>query len=233
MMQHRRYFSVMGDHTTNLNRGSLNQFSAIPYGALDPSWNTDQPGWMWNKYHQQSHNDFNHDLPSNYNDGYTVTKVTPPAATGTGTSVGTTTLTVTSVTNKILAGATVSGTGVPAGTTIVSGPGGAGTYVTNQPTTLSNAALTFTHAPYDQGNAMSGGRFGIPQAQILIEGNGGSQENRSWWTFVNHQQHFIANDAILPLPTTSSMTAGTPPGQITASNPWWWAARAPVNYPFW
>jgi hypothetical protein len=173
MMQHRRYFSVMGEHATNLNRGSLNQFSTIPYGALDPSWSTDQPAWMWNKFHQQAHNDFNTDLPSNYNDGFTTAIITP----------------------------------VP-------------------PPTPPNP-------PYTQGTAMDGGTFGIPQAQILIEGNGGSQENRSWWTFVNHQQHFIANDAILPLPTTSSTTAGTPPGQITASNPWWWAARAPVNYPFW
>jgi hypothetical protein len=87
--------------------------------------------------------------------------------------------------------------------------------------------------PYVQATPLSGGTFGIPEAQILLEGPGESAENRSWWTFVNHQQHFIANDAILPLPTQSPTVAGTPPGEATVSNPWWWSFRAPVKYPFW
>lgn len=59
--------------------------------------------------------------------------------TGTGTS-----LVATAVTGIISPGDTISGTGVPANTTIVSGPagGGAGTYITNNATTASTAAIT-------------------------------------------------------------------------------------------
>lgn len=67
------------------------------------------------------------------------------AATGTGAS---TNLTVSSVTGFIDIGSTVTGTGVPASTTIISqtsgSTGGAGVYVTSQATTASSAALTFT-----------------------------------------------------------------------------------------
>jgi hypothetical protein len=68
-------------------------------------------------------------------------------AHGTGTGTGTS-LAVTAVTGVIVVGATVAGTGVPAGTTItsqVSGTtGGAGTYDTSVATTAAAAALTFT-----------------------------------------------------------------------------------------
>ena len=73
-----------------------------------------------------------------------------PTATGTGTSTGTTALAVTSVTGAIQIGATVTGTGVPANTRIISqnsGPkGGAGGYTTSGNTTLAAVALTFTPA---------------------------------------------------------------------------------------
>lgn len=60
-------------------------------------------------------------------------------ATGTGTS-----LVVSSVTGIISVGDAVTGTGVPSGTTIISGPsgGGAGTYITSQATTASAASCT-------------------------------------------------------------------------------------------
>jgi hypothetical protein len=68
---------------------------------------------------------------------------TRSAFTGTGSG---TNLTTTSVTGVILKGDTVSGTGVPAGTTIVSQTsgtaGGAGVYVTSAATTSSGASLT-------------------------------------------------------------------------------------------
>ena len=227
MMQHRQYFAVMEE---------LFHFTNLPY-LLDPAYEQNVPATAWNQAHQQAHNDFSGDLPSNYADGYTLTTVTPPAATGTGTSTGTINLTIASVTNTIIIGSTVSGTGVPAGTTIVSqasGPvGGAGVYRTNQATTLSNVALTMTHPPYQQANPLDGGTFGIPQAGILVEGTGDNPGSRAWWTFVNHQQHYAANNAILPFPTMQPTQAGTPPGVETASNPWWWAFRAPILYPFW
>jgi hypothetical protein len=228
MMQTRQYFAVMSQ--------PLSQFSILPY-LLDPAFHQDQPASPWNLRHQQSHNDFNADLPSNYADGYMTQTITPAPAHGTGTSTGTTSLVMTAVTGTIMIGATVAGTGVPVGVTIVgqvSGTtGGDGTYTTSAATTLTAAALTITHPPYTQANPLDGGTFGIPQAQILLEGTGDNAETRSWWTFVNHQQHYIANEAILPLPTTAPTAAGTPPGEATVSNPWWWASRSPVIYPFW
>jgi hypothetical protein len=71
-----------------------------------------------------------------------------PPTTATGNSTGTTSLTLAGVTGSVLLSAAVTGTGVPAATSIVaqqSGtPGGAGVYTTNQVTTLVNAALTIT-----------------------------------------------------------------------------------------
>lgn len=70
---------------------------------------------------------------------------TVAAATFTGTGSGTT-LTAASVTGTIYATDVLSGTGVPAGTTIVKQltgtPGGAGTYQTSAATTSSGASLT-------------------------------------------------------------------------------------------
>jgi hypothetical protein len=76
--------------------------------------------------------------------------LTPPAAgVATGTGVGTgTSLAVSAVSGVIAINAKVAGAGVPAGTTIVSQQsgttGGAGTYTTSQPTTVSNGPLAFT-----------------------------------------------------------------------------------------
>jgi hypothetical protein len=76
-----------------------------------------------------------------------------PATSAIGTASGTpaTTLTVTTVTGKILVGDTVTGTGIPAAppaTTVTwqqSGTlGGAGVYTLSQPTTASSNALTFS-----------------------------------------------------------------------------------------
>jgi hypothetical protein len=165
MMQHRAYFAVLS---------RLSHFSVLPY-LLDPGFGQDEPASWWNQSHQQAHDDFNTNLPSNYANGFTTEVITPP------------------------------------------------------PPVPPNPQLP----PYVQATPLSGGTFGIPEAEILLEGVGGSAENRSWWTFANHQQHFVANDAILPLPTTAPTIAGTPPGEAIASNPWWWAFRAPVIYPFW
>jgi hypothetical protein len=74
-------------------------------------------------------------------------QATPPT-TATGTSTGTTSLTLAGVTGSVLLGATITGTGVPASTTITaqqSGTsGGAGVYTTSQVTTLTNVALSIT-----------------------------------------------------------------------------------------
>ncbi|MCC8963783.1 baseplate J/gp47 family protein [Bradyrhizobium sp. Pear76] len=74
---------------------------------------------------------------------YTINNPQTLGATFTGTGAGTN-LTVSAVTGVIGAGDVLSGAGVPANTTIVSGPagGGAGVYVTSNPTTSAGAALT-------------------------------------------------------------------------------------------
>jgi len=236
MMAHREYFAIMGSNHPD----GLSGFSVLPY-ILDPSRNTQQPAWDWNQLHQQSHDDFNNDLPDNSNNGVDVTTVTPPNVTGTGnatvTAPATTTDTIilTGLSHSILIGSTI----VELGVTVVaqqSGPaGGNGTYTVSPPIpALVNFPLTITHPPYQQATKlMDQGRFGIQQAGILIEGDGQSPENRAWWTFANHHQHLIANDIVLPLPTTAPTTAGTGPGTVTdVSDPWWWEI-VDVVFPFW
>ena len=75
----------------------------------------------------------------------------PPSATGSGTSTGTTVLTVTGVTGIIQLGSTITGSGVPAGTTITQQQSGAfgkdGVYLTNVATDLTDITLTFTVGP--------------------------------------------------------------------------------------
>lgn len=92
---------------------------------------------------------------------YTVNNPQTIGASFTGTGSGTN-LTAASVTGEIKVGDRVNGTGVPAGTSIVSqtsGPaGGAGVYVTSAPTTSSGDALTsnpqITFAAADVGVAV-------------------------------------------------------------------------------
>lgn len=88
---------------------------------------------------------------ASYADGTPVAGAAPSGTTGTG-SIGATftataagdQLTVTSVTGLISIGDTISGTGVPAGTTIIAGPsaGGAGVYTTSVVTTAAAATVT-------------------------------------------------------------------------------------------
>ena len=75
-----------------------------------------------------------------------LTSFTCASFTGTGNG---TSLTVTNVTGQLQVGQTISGSGVPSGTTITAGPasGGAGTYTTSLATTSSGASLTSSGAP--------------------------------------------------------------------------------------
>ena len=75
-----------------------------------------------------------------------LTSFTCASFTGTGNG---TTLTVTNVTGQLQVGQTISGSGVPSGTTITAGPasGGAGTYTTSLATTSNGASLTSSGAP--------------------------------------------------------------------------------------
>jgi hypothetical protein len=73
--------------------------------------------------------------------------------TGSGNSI-----TITSVTGLVLPGEVMAGTGVPAGTIIISQssgvPGGAGVYVTSNPTTSNGASLTASGVPTGATNAV-------------------------------------------------------------------------------
>lgn len=93
------------------------------------------------------------DLLDRYQSALNAAQTTPPIATGTGTATGTTSLTVAAVANTIVAGAKVSGTGVPPAppsTTIVSQQsgttGGAGVYTTSQALTIA-AGTPLAFAP--------------------------------------------------------------------------------------
>ena len=235
MMGHRQYFAVM----SSSDRG-LSKFSALPY-ILDPAQRTEQPAENWNHNHQQAHDDYNSNLPNNSNNGVNITTVVPPDVTGLGTAAPpppattTTSLTLSNLSHSILINSTV----VELGVTIVaqeSGPtGGNGTYTVSPPIpALLNVPLTITHPPYQQGTQLTDqGTFGIHQSGILIEGDGQTEGNRAWWTFANHTQHLIANDIVLPIPTTAATTAGTGPGFVTnVSDPWWWTLIE-VIFPFW
>lgn len=56
--------------------------------------------------------------------------------------------------------------------------------------------------------------FGIPTVQNLVDSNLNDRESLTWWTFLNHQEHFITNEAILPLPLSFLATDTNAPG-------WW------------
>ena len=94
-----------------------------------------------------------------------------PIATAIGTGSGAN-LGVSSAAGTIYIGATVAGTGVPAGTTILaqqSGtPGGNGTYTTSQTTTSVGAALTFTPGATATGTA-TGTSLAVTAAVGVIE----------------------------------------------------------------
>jgi phage tail sheath gpL-like len=95
-----------------------------------------------------------------------------PAITGggTGTSTGSTQLTIASATGSIVIGAAVTGTGAPSNFTVegqVSGTtGGNGVYTMNQISTLSGVALTFT-GPLPPGGLLYGG-VGTPNFATAI-----------------------------------------------------------------
>ena len=75
----------------------------------------------------------------------------PPSASASGTSTGTTTLTLSGVMGIVQLGSTITGSCVPAGTTITQQQSGAfgkdGVYLTSAATTLADITLTFTVGP--------------------------------------------------------------------------------------
>lgn len=62
--------------------------------------------------------------------------------------------------------------------------------------------------------------FGIPGNQNLLETDWNRPESRTWTTFVNHQEHYVASEAVFPLPNYPGI-------------PGWWLQIGPAIYPFW
>jgi hypothetical protein len=71
-------------------------------------------------------------------------------------------------------------------------------------------------------------QVGIPVSQILLESDLSDPGSRAWWTFANHQEHYIANGAVLP----SIPDATTDPAGQVLPPPWINPARWIVP-PFW
>lgn len=227
-MTHRQYFAVMRP---------LSQFSAVPY-LLDPEFNTGNPAENWNMNHQQAHSDFNGALPNDSSTGYTTTVVPSSRIDAVAaTTVGSTTVTLTVTTGPFILGSFIFGNGIDIGTTITtqqSGtPGRDGTYTMSLPATATaiNVPVAISHASYEQATVVHGQHFGVNPNSILIEG---TRDDEAMWVFWNHMEHRTADEAILPLPTQAPTTAGSGPGTITASDPWWWSAiGGEIVYPFW
>lgn len=70
---------------------------------------------------------------------------------------------------------------------------------------------------------------GIPTSQILIDSRMKDEGSRQWWTFINHQEHLIATNVILPLQLTP--TAPLPPPTIFA--PLWWLRTPRLAATYW
>lgn len=68
----------------------------------------------------------------------------------------------------------------------------------------------------------NGARFGILTNQILVDNDLRTPEGRSWNTFVNFQEHYIADQTMQPLPTPTAVTLPPP-----------WFVRTGMTYPFW
>lgn len=136
-------------------------------------------------------------------------------ATGTGTS-----FVVTSVTGIISPGDTITGTGVPVGTTIVSGPagGGAGTYITSGATTASAASCTTTSNVLDVTAVASGTVVvglslvgtGITALPVITAFNSGTQGGVGLYTINGPQLHIVSEsitgNATAPIVTYDSVS---------------------------
>lgn len=155
-------------------------------------------------------------------------------ATFTATATGTS-LAVTSVTGKISIGETISGTGVPAGTTIiaqVSGTtGGAGTYTTSVATTASAATVTsfgdvvnvtaVGSGTLNVGDAITG--TGVPAGATLASQVSGSPGSTGVYTINVPASTYAASTTLTVvggIVTKWKACKSDPVGNITAMSSW-------------
>jgi hypothetical protein len=66
---------------------------------------------------------------------------------------------------------------------------------------------------------------GIPSSQVVQEGDLTDPERRTWWTFINHQEHYVSNAAI---PVQGYTGRG-----LTISALPWWMLNARLVATFW
>lgn len=80
---------------------------------------------------------------------------------------------------------------------------------------------------------------GIPTSQILLDSNLGDPGSLAWWTFINHQEHYIASAIVQPaIPQAQTVVITIPepwgPVQVTiVLPPAWIQANAWILPPFW
>lgn len=137
-------------------------------------------------------------------------------AVATGTGAGTN-LTTSAVTGLISVGDSVSGTGVPANTTILSQtsgtPGGAGVYVTNNATTSSGASLTFSSnvldVTVDSDHAIAAGQTltgaGVAAGTLITAQLNGTPGGVGLYSISGAPQH-VASEAMTGVATAPLVT---------------------------
>ena len=141
--------------------------------------------------------------------------------TGSATAIG---LVVTAVTGSIAIGQTITGTGIPGGTTItgqLSGtPGGAGTYLTSVATTASSAAITASGGATFTGSASAIGIVASGVTGTIVDGQIVAGTGISGGTTILEQVSGAAGEAgtyVLSAVNTTSAASVTTSETITAA----------------
>ena len=72
---------------------------------------------------------------------------------------------------------------------------------------------------------------GIPTQQILVDSDLSNPGSEAWWTFANHQEHYVANTIILPaLPEAQTAIVN---GMLVVLPPTWISPSRWTLPPFW
>ena len=142
--------------------------------------------------------------------------------TAVGTTNGTTTFTLSAANVRVGAGQSITGTGIPAGTTVVSVTG---TAVVMSAAATGSATITAT---FDNNIAVSGGCVVI-HPYLFIYGNNGLIQNSSAGDFAN----FVSPDSNATNVATGKIVKGLPiRGGSTSPSGLFWAADALIRVSF-
>jgi hypothetical protein len=139
-----------------------------------------------------------------------------------GTTNGTTTFTLSAANVRVGAGQTITGAGIPAGTTVVSVTG---TAVVMSAAATASATITAT---FDNNIAVSGGCVVI-HPYLFVYGNNGLIQNSSAGDFAN----FVSPDANATNVATGKIVKGLPiRGGSTSPSGLFWSADALIRVSF-